>query len=92
VTPFLIPDFPNNMSVKPKPYPVPNMRTLSKHNFSARFLIIPHFPQKDKILEIVSPSKDREYIEPDKDFRKIMKIIEQEGIYLFGPNVNKPVL
>lgn len=92
VTPFLVPDFPDNKSVKPKPYPVPNMRTLSKHNFSARFLIIPHFPQKDKILEIVSPSKDREYIEPDKDFKKIMKIIEQEGIHLFGPNVNKPHL
>ena len=92
VTPFLVPDFPDNNPVKPKPYPVPNMKTLSKHGFSARFLIIPNFPQKDKILEIVSPSKDREYIEPDKDFRKIMKIIEQEGIYLFGPNVNKPDL
>ncbi len=70
-----------------KDYPVPDIDSIRERGFKIKFVIEPKEWEKNKILDIVGQEK---YIEPEKDFPKIMQEIKKDAIRIYGQDVDRP--
>jgi hypothetical protein len=88
ITPWLVPGVCRNE--KPKPLLIPQIP--SRYGFSFKVRLKPEGFQKNKILSIVHNSKKEEFIEPDRDYPKILSYIENQAKKEDGKKVDSPTL
>lgn len=81
VSPCPVPDIPVCNGAKIKPLEVPDLKNIGKYGFSVKIEIEPREWEKNIILRIVYPQKDKKTkkIEPAIHFPVIMKYIENEA-------------
>ena len=90
VTPWLVPGICEN--TEKVSYAVPDSDFLNEYGFSFKVKIEPNISVKKKILKVVYPYKNGEYIIPDEHFSKIMEHIIEKEKAINGPEVNVPNL
>lgn len=90
ITPTLVPSLYTCDGVKPQPYPVPDLKSLSEYGFSVRLEIEPREWEKSEILRIVypDPGQRRNRIEPAIHFARIIEYIKEDAVKRLGYDVS----
>lgn len=87
ISPWLVPGICS--CTKPQVYPVPSLNSISTNGFSFGLRIIPHESEKSKIFKII---QEKESVQPEVHFTKIIKHIREEAIKQKGNEVDVPNL
>ncbi len=88
VTPWLSP-LPEFAGSAPTPIPVPQAEEVAE-GFHMQISLKPEFGGRRKILKIVHPCDDGEWILPAEHFQTIVDRIRTEAAQRYGPDVGKP--
>jgi hypothetical protein len=88
VTPLIIPYVTDCKNTTPRAYPIPTLKMLEHYGFNVRVRIKLQEWERQKILAAAYPknSRGKKYIEPEKHFPQILKIIRKEATEYYGIN------
>jgi len=87
---YITPLIPFTSGARPGPltdYPAPGGNVLSAYGFSIQLRLEPHEFERKRILKLVGATK---YVNPAKDFPTIIARAREQGVEMYGENVDSP--